>query len=72
MTKGIRRHWGAAGPKRPYFGRLVPLPATRSESVSSLPLVIAHNLHSVNWSFAIGYKESQKERRNEDDGETSL
>ena len=33
---------------------------------------IAHNLHSVNWSFAIGYKESQKERRNEDYGKTSL
>ena len=36
--------------------RLVPLRATRSESVSSLLLVIAHNLHSVNLSFA-GMKE---------------
>jgi len=48
----------------------------RLRGIAKLPengyLVIAHNLHSVNWSFAIGYKESQKERRNEDYGETSL
>ena len=58
MTESISRHWGAnaevpsACPKRPYFGRLGPLRATRSESVSSLLLVIVYNLHNLNLSFA--------------------
>ena len=48
----IRRCWGAVGPKRPYFGRLVPLRATRSESVPSLNLCMPHNIHSLKRSFA--------------------
>ena len=66
MTESIRRHWGAAGSLRPYFGRLVPLPATRSESVSALLSAIVHNLHNINLHFVmIDYsRKTEGEKKN--------